>query len=155
MEKDSSLANSRRIAIIGSPNSGKSQIFSNLTGEYALVSNYPFSTISIKKASYSTPEGTCEVFDTPGIYSLLVQSEEGIAVRNLILSGEADVILQCIDANLLKQSLSLTAELLDLGIPLVITVNAIDETLKKGIWIDSVRLSQLLGVPVIDSVSYT
>lgn len=143
----------KKVVIVGPPNSGKSQIFSNLTGEYTLIANYPFSTISIKQASYPTPNGPCEVFDTPGIYSLLIQSEEGAAVRNMIFSGEVDVLLQCIDANRLKQSLSLTAELLELGIPMVVAVNAVDESARNGIWIDSNRLSKLLGCPVVESIA--
>jgi ferrous iron transport protein B len=143
----------RKILIVGPPNSGKSQLFSNLTGEYTLIANYPFSTISIKKASFPTAEGEFQLFDTPGIYSLFIQSEEGAAVRNMIFSGEVDILLQCIDANHLKQSLSLTAELSDLGIPMVIAINAVDESARKGIWIDAGKLSRILGIPVVESIA--
>lgn len=153
MDKFQPHSTGKKILIVGPPNSGKSQIFSNLTGKYTLIANYPFSTISIKQASYLTPKGPCEVFDTPGIYSLFIQSEEGKTVRKMIFSGEVDILLQCIDANRLKQSLSLTAELLDLGIPMVIALNAVDESVRNGIWIDSGRLSQILGCPVVESIA--
>jgi ferrous iron transport protein B len=146
-------AHGKRIVIIGPPNSGKSQIFSNLTGEYTLIANYPFSTINIQKASCSLSDAPCEIYDTPGIYSLLIQSEEGAAVRDMIFAGKVDILLQCIDAGRLKQSLSLTAELLGLGIPMVIAINAVDESARKGLWIDSGLLSRITGVPVVESIA--
>ena len=143
----------KNVLIIGLPNCGKSQIFSNLTGEYTLVANYPLSTINIKKA-FCTTEGYCyNILDTPGIYSLHIQSEEAYIVREKILSDEIDIIVQCLDANHLKQSLSLTAELTQLSIPMVLVLNAVDETLRKGMWIDSKRLSSIIGVPVVESIA--
>jgi len=71
----------------------------------------------------------------------------------MIFSGEVDILLLCLDANRLKQSLSLTAELIDLRIPMVVAVNAVDESARKGIWIDSVRLSQILGCQVVESIA--
>ncbi|MCX8027583.1 MAG: ferrous iron transport protein B [Thermodesulfovibrionales bacterium] len=141
------------IMIVGLPNSGKSQIFSNLTGRYALVANYPFSTINIKRADISTNDGNFRIYDTPGIYSLFIQSEEAISVRDKIFSGKVDIILQCIDANHLKQSLYLTAELMELRLPMVIALNAIDETTRKGVFIDAQRLSKIIGVPVVESIA--
>lgn len=143
----------KNVLIIGLPNCGKSQIFSNLTGEYTLVANYPLSTINIKRA-YCTTEGYCyNILDTPGIYSLHIQSEEASAVREKILSGDVDIIVQCIDANQLKQSLYLTAELTQLSIPMVLVLNALDETSRKGIFIDSKRLSNIIGTPVVESIA--
>ncbi len=143
----------KNVLILGLPNCGKSQIFSNLTGEYTLVANYPLSTINIKGA-FCTVEGYCyNIIDTPGIYSLHIQSEEASMVREKILSGDVDIIVQCVDANHLKQSLSLTAELTQLSIPLVLVLNALDETARKGIWIDSKKLSYIVGVPVVESIA--
>lgn len=139
--------------IIGLPNSGKSQIFSNLTGSYTLVANYPFSTINIKRSDITTNDGDFRIYDTPGIYSLFIQSEEAVSVRDKIFSGKIDIILQCIDANHLKQSLYLTAELMELNIPMVIALNAIDETTRKGVHIDASKLSKILGVPVVESIA--
>ena len=71
----------------------------------------------------------------------------------MMFSQNPYIIIQCIDANRLKHSLLLTADLLELGIPIIISLNAIDETAKKGMWIDSNVLSDILGVDVIESVT--
>ncbi|MHC4311372.1 MAG: FeoB small GTPase domain-containing protein, partial [Planctomycetota bacterium] len=123
----------KKIAIVGLPNTGKSQVFNNLTGEYALVANYPLTTVEMKRTRCEIGGEPYEVIDTPGLHCLYIHSEE--------------------DANQLKQSLTLTADLLELGIPIVISLNAIDETARRGVWIDSDRLSHLLGVPVVESIT--
>ncbi|MBF0319564.1 MAG: ferrous iron transport protein B [Nitrospirae bacterium] len=143
----------KKVAIVGLPNSGKSQIFNNLTGEYSIVANYPSSTIIVKKGQFSLGGEQYEVYDTPGLYCLFIHSEDELVVRDLIFTERPDVLLLCIDANLLKQSLALAADLMELNIPMVITINAIDETSKKGMWIDSDTLSQITGVPVIESIA--
>ncbi len=143
----------KTISIVGLPNTGKSQVFNNLTGEYALVANYPLTTVETKRVKCRINGELYEVIDTPGLHCLYIHSEEELIVRDMIFSEEPDVIVQCIDANRLKQSLTLTADLLELGIPMVISLNAIDETSRKGIWIDSTGLSRLLGVPVIESIA--
>ena len=143
----------KKIAIVGLPNTGKSQVFNNLTGEYTLVANYPLTTVEMKRTTCRIEGNSYEVIDTPGLHGLYIQSEEELIVRNMIFEETPDIILQCIDANQLKQSLTLTADLLELGIPMVISLNAIDETAKKGVWIDSAGLSRALGVPVIESIA--
>ncbi len=140
----------KKIAIVGLPNSGKSQIFNNLTGEYNIVANYPLTTIEPKRAHCQIRNHPCEVIDTPGLHCLYIHSEEELIVRDMIFSEKPDVIIQCIDTNRLKQSLVLTSDLLELGIPIVISLNAIDETMRKGIYIDSSGLSRFLGVPVVE-----
>ena len=143
----------KKIAIVGLPNTGKSQVFNNLTGTYTLVANYPLTTVKTERAGCNINGQSYEVIDTPGLHCLYIHSEEELVVRDMIFSEKPDVIVQCIDANQLKQSLTLTADLLELGIPMVISLNAIDETAKKGIWIDSGGLSHQLGVPVIESIA--
>jgi ferrous iron transport protein B len=152
-DNSSSSASVKRIAIVGLPNTGKSQIFNNLTGKYTLVANYPLTTVEITKTTCRIDGESYEVIDTPGLHCLYIHSEEELIVRDMIFKEAPDIILQCIDANQLKQSLTLTADLLELGIPMVISLNAIDETAKKGIWIDSTGLSRTLGVPVIESIA--
>ena len=147
--------NHKKVAIVGLPNTGKTQIFNNLTGQYSVVANYPLTTITIKRTHSHIRDQTYEVIDTPGLHSLYVDSEDEKVVRDLIFSEQPEVIIQCIDANQLKQSLSLTADLLELGIPMVIALNAIDETSRRGIWIDSSGLSRLLGIPVVESIAVT
>ena len=143
----------KKIAIIGLPNTGKSQVFNNLTGEYALVANYPLTTVEMKRTRCQIDGEPYEVIDTPGLHCLYIHSEEELIVRDMIFKEAPDIIIQCIDANQLKQSLILTADLLELGIPMVISLNAIDETARRGVWIGSSRLSRLLGVPVVESIT--
>jgi len=143
----------KKILIVGLPNTGKSLTFTNLTGEYAVAANSPMTTIQMKRARLTIGNQPYEVIDTPGLHYLRAFSEEEIQVRNFIFAEEPDVILQCIDANRLKQSLTLTVDLLALDLPLIISLNAIDETSRKGVWIDSDKLSRYLGVPVIESVA--
>ncbi|MHC4734479.1 MAG: FeoB small GTPase domain-containing protein, partial [Planctomycetota bacterium] len=152
-DNSSSSASGKRIAIVGLPNTGKSQVFNNLTGEYTLVANYPLTTVEMKKTRCRIDGQAYEVIDTPGLHCLYIHSEEELIVRNMIFKETPDIIIQCIDANQLKQSLTLTADLLELGMPMVISLNAIDETAKKGVWIDSAGLSRALGVPVIESIA--
>ena len=143
----------KKIAIVGLPNTGKSQIFNNLTGEYTLVANYPLTTVEMKRTKCEIHGEPCEVIDTPGLHCLYIHSEEELIVRDMIFKEAPDLVIQCIDANQLKQSLTLTADLLELGIPMVISLNAIDETARRGVWIDSSGLSRFLGVPVVESIA--
>jgi ferrous iron transport protein B len=153
MKKSSNSPSVKKILIVGLPNSGKSQVFNNLTGEYALVANSPLTTIEMKRGHCRIGNQLYDVIDTPGLHSLYIHSEEELVVRDAIFAEGPDVIIQCIDANRLKQSLTLTADLLTLGIPMVICLNAIDETARKGMWIDSGGLSRLLGIPVVESIA--
>ncbi|MBF0226376.1 MAG: ferrous iron transporter B [Desulfobacterales bacterium] len=143
----------KKIMIVGLPNTGKSLIFSNMTGKFTLVANSPITTIKLKKAFCKIYNEIYEVIDTPGLHSLYIHSEEELIVRNAIFSERPDIIIQCIDANLLKHSLNLTIDLLTLGVPLVICLNAVDETSRKGMWIDSDTLSRTLGIPVVESIA--
>ena len=143
----------KKIVIVGLPNTGKSQIFYNLTSEYTVVANYPLTTVEPKRTFCQIRNHSCEVIDTPGLHCLYIHSEEELIVRDMIFLEKPDVIIQCIDTNRLKQSLILTSDLLELGTPVVISLNAIDETARKGIWIDSRGLSLLLGVPVVELIA--
>jgi ferrous iron transport protein B len=152
-DKDRPESKGKRLVIVGLPNTGKSQVFNNLTGAHTLVANYPMTTVEVARARCRINEEDWEVIDTPGLHSLYVQSEEELAVRNILFEEPPDVILQCIDANQLKQSLNLTADLLELGLPLVISLNLIDQTTRSGIWTDSDMLRHKVGVPVIESIA--
>jgi len=141
----------KRIAIVGLPNSGKSQLFNSLTGAYDLVSNYPLTTIEIKRHRCVVSGLSWEVADTPGLHGLYIQSEEELAVRAHLYKEPPDILVQCVDANRFKESLLLTADLLGLGVPLVVVLTAVGETARRGVRLDAQRLSLLLGVPVVQS----
>ncbi|HIJ66134.1 MAG TPA: ferrous iron transport protein B [Candidatus Hydrogenedentes bacterium] len=146
-------AEKTKIAVVGLPNTGKSLIFNHLTRAYTVVANYPLTTVEIKRTDCLLNGRPCKIIDTPGLHCLSIHSEEELAIRDMIFEDLPDIIVQCIDANQLKQSLTLTSDLLELGVPMVVSLNAIDETARKGIWIDSTALSQLLGVPVIETIA--
>ena len=143
----------KKAVMVGLPNTGKTLIFNSLTGDYNLVANCPFTTIDSKKKTCLINDQTFELIDTPGIFKFHTYSESEIVTRDILFSGAPDLIIQCIDAGQLKQSLTLTADLLELNIPLVICLNAIDEISKKGIMIDSSALSKLLSVEVVESIA--
>ncbi len=142
-----------RVVLVGLPNVGKSQIFNRLTGRYAVVANYPMTTVTLERRPAFLGGQRHEVVDTPGLYGLTVYSEEGREVRALLYRERPTVVVQCVDANRLKSSLSLTADLLELEVPLVVALNAVDETTRRGIEIDARRLADLLGVQVVTLVA--
>jgi ferrous iron transport protein B len=143
----------KRLAIVGLPNTGKSQLFTELTGEYTLVANYPLTTVETKRKTVSIRGTRYEFIDTPGLHSLYLHSEEQEAVRDLLFEEPLDGLIQCIDANRLKQSLLLTLDLVELGIPMVIALNAVDETEAQGLKIQVQKLSQHLQVPIVEHVA--
>jgi ferrous iron transport protein B len=143
----------RRIALVGLPNSGKSQIFNRLTGKYAVVANYPMTTVTAERKPALIGGHWYEVVDTPGLHGLTIHAEEELEVRELLYRERPDVIVQCVDANRLKASLSLTADLLELEVPLVVALNAIDETTRRGVQIDARLLAERLGVQVVELVA--
>jgi len=153
MGNDIQPPDKKKIIIVGLPNTGKTQIFNNLTGKYGLVANCPLTTIEIRRSDCRINGQTYEVIDTPGLHGLYVDSEEELSVRDLIFSERPDVIIQCIDANQLKQSFTLSADLLELESPLLISLNALGETIRKGVWIDSKGLARFLHVPVVESAA--
>ena len=142
-----------KVMIVGLPNTGKSHIFNNLTGQYSVVANYPYTTLELQRGRCDVGDRAYEFIDTPGLHCFHVQSKQELVVRNAFLEEKPDLLIQCIDANRLKQSLRLTADLLELGIPFVICLNMVDETARKGIWVDSRCLSRRVGVPVIETVA--
>jgi len=141
------------LAIVGLPNTGKSQLFTELTGEYTLVANYPLTTVETKRKTVTIRGAKYELIDTPGLHSLYLHSEEQEAIRDLLFEGGLDGLIQCIDANRLKQSLLLTLDLVELGLPLVIALNAVDETEAQGLKVQVQKLSRHLQVPIVEHVA--
>ncbi len=143
----------RKAIIVGLPNTGKSQVFNNLTGEYTVVANYPMTTVETRSARTLIAGSEYEIIDTPGLHCLFIHSEEELLIRDTIFQVRPDLLIQCIDANRLGQSLFLTADLIELDIPIVISLNAMDETERQGVRIDADALARVLGVPVVESSS--
>ncbi len=141
----------KSIVVVGLPNSGKSQLCNSLTGTYALVSNYPQTTVAVSAHRVAVEGKAWEVTDTPGLHGLFIQSEEEMVVRALLFEHPPDVIVQCVDANRFRESLLLTADLLGLGVPMVLVLTAVGETARRGVQLDASSLGKMLGVPVVSS----
>jgi ferrous iron transport protein B len=141
------------VALVGSPNVGKSALFNRLTGRYVTVSNYPGTSVEIVRGTGWVGGQHVEILDTPGMYSLTSATEEQRVVRHFLLDGGADVLVQVIDAKNISRMLPLTLQLLELGRPLVVAVNMMDEAARLGIRVDTRGLSQRLGVPLVPIVA--
>ena len=143
----------RVIALVGQPNSGKSTLFNALTGYRAVASNFPGTTVELLRGKALVGGRPVEVVDLPGTYSLLAGDRAEELSRDFLISGEVDVVVNVVDASLLSRSLELTLELSELGLPMVVCLNMMDEAEHKGIKIDAEKLSDLLGVPVAETVA--
>jgi ferrous iron transport protein B len=144
-----------RVALVGSPNVGKSSLFRRLTGRYAAVSNYPGTSVELTRGHAHIGPVACDVVDTPGLHSLLPSTEEERVTRRLLLAGGADVVVHVIDAKNVALQLPLTLQLLELGRPLVLALNIADEAERLGVIIRHADLAQRLGVPVVPVVAIT
>jgi len=141
----------KRICIVGLPNSGKTQLCNSLTGAYALVSNYPQTTVEITTYRCTVDGEDWEVTDTPGLHGLYIQSEEEMVVRARLFTNAADVLVQCVDANRFRESLLLSADLLGLGLPLILVLTAVGESARHGRTIETRALARIVGAPVVSS----
>lgn len=138
----------KKIALVGAPNVGKSAIFNYLTSSYVTVSNYPGTTVDVARGDVKLDGNKYEIIDTPGIYSLTPLTDEERVTRQLLVSEPPDVVVHVVDAKNIRRMLSLTLQMLDAGLPVILNLNMIDESQKLGMRINSKRLSDILGIPV-------
>jgi ferrous iron transport protein B len=147
-------ARPRRIALVGNANVGKSVLFGRLTGRYAVVSNYPGTTVSVTTGRVALGGEVCELVDTPGVTALEgALSEDEQVARRIIDGGGADVVVQVSDARNLRRSLMLTSQLASSGRPMVLVLNMADEARAHGVLIDAEKLAARLGIPVVETVA--
>ncbi|SJZ86502.1 ferrous iron transport protein B [Selenihalanaerobacter shriftii] len=137
----------KKIVLAGNPNVGKSIFFNELTGIYVDVSNFPGTTLDISYGRYQDDV----VIDTPGVYGVSSFNDEEIVARDVII--EADVVLNVVDAVHLERDLFLTQQIIDMGIPVVVALNMMDEAENNGLEIDVDKLESTLGVPVVATVA--
>jgi len=143
------------LALAGNPNAGKTSIFNALTGSRQHVGNWPGKTVSKMEGTFRHGDIVGRLVDLPGTYSLSALSPEEVIARDYLLSGEADAIVNVVDATNLERNLYLTAQLLELGMPLVLALNVSDSARAQGIRIDLDRLSVLLGrTPIVETVGH-
>ncbi|MFN4180726.1 MAG: FeoB small GTPase domain-containing protein [Armatimonadota bacterium] len=145
----------KRVALVGSPNVGKSLIFNRLTGIYVTVSNYPGTTVEIFRGRTYIESVLYEIIDTPGMYSLLPSSEEERVARRLLMEERPDVIVHVVDAKNLERMLALTLQLVEADFPTVVALNMMDEAEKFGVRIDTEILSNILCLPVVPVIATT
>jgi ferrous iron transport protein B len=137
------------IAVAGNPNSGKTTLFNALTGSNQYVGNWPGVTVEKKEGVLI---GFPEVIlvDLPGIYSLSTNSLEEELARDYLLESNPDAIINIVDGTNLERNLYLTTQLAELGIPMVLAINMMDEVEKSGAKIDGAALGKAFGVPVVE-----
>lgn len=143
----------KKVALVGNPNVGKSVLFNALTGAYVTVSNYPGTSVEVSRGSATIGGEHCEIIDTPGMYSLLPITEEERVAREILLNESPDVVLHVLDARNLERMLTMTLQLIDAQLPVVLVVNILDEAERMGLSIDIELLQEKLGIPVIGAAT--
>src|SRR5450432_3187565 len=147
------------LALVGTPNSGKTSLFNALTGSRQKVANYPGVTVERKTGAFVTPTGRqISLVDLPGTYSLRGRSPDEEITRDVVLGrfpDEAlpDLVLCVADSTNLRLTFRLVLELKQTGRPLILVLNMFDIAQRRGVSIDIDRLSAALGVPVVTSVA--
>ena len=143
-----------RIALVGNPNVGKSVVFGRLTGRYVTVSNYPGTTVAVTRGRSTVGAEVCDIIDTPGVNALEGPlSEDEKVTRDLLRGGGVELVVQIADARNLRRALTLTSQLADVGLPMILVLNMIDEARARGVDVDAAGLSDELGIPVIEAVA--
>lgn len=144
------------ISLIGNPNCGKTTVFNALTGSRQRVGNWPGVTVDKKTGNFSYDGHDIEVVDLPGIYSVTptsVSGEDEVVARNYLLSGEAQVVVNIIDASNLERNLYLTSQLIEMGVPVLVVVNMLDIAKQHKIKLDLKALENQLGCPVVGLIA--
>jgi ferrous iron transport protein B len=141
------------IALAGNPNCGKSALFNRLTGIRQTTGNWPGVTVDRKEGRFELEGNETAVVDLPGIYSLDASSIDEQVTRDYLLSREATLIINIIDAANLERNLYMTVQLLEMGVPVVVALNMMDVARNRGIRIDIDLLSEKLGCPVVPIVA--
>jgi len=144
-------------AIIGNPNSGKTTLFNRLTGSQQTTGNWPGVTVEQKFGAFQLTDHHFNVIDLPGLYSMENDSHSGLdeqVARDYLFTQKPDLVLNVVDATSLERQLFLTAQLLHMGLPVVVVLNRMDLLKERNLQIDTAQLSQELGCPVIPVSSY-
>jgi ferrous iron transport protein B len=141
-----------RIALVGNPNVGKSILFHRLTGQYVTVSNYPGTTVEITQGVTRAIPGAI-IIDTPGIVAFPARSEDEAVTARVLLQDPLQAVLQVGDAKNLRRTLHLTIQLAEMGLPIVLALNMMDEAEARGLKLDSSAIADALGVPVVSTIA--
>ena len=142
-----------RIALAGNPNCGKTTLFNAYTGSRQHVGNYPGVTVDRKEGTICVDNTPVTLVDLPGTYSLTAYSQEELVARDELSLGRVDAVIDCADASALERNMLLTVQMMEMGMPVVLACNMMDEARKAGIHIDMQKLSEQLGTPVLPIVA--
>jgi ferrous iron transport protein B len=140
-----------KVALGGQPNCGKSTIFNLVSGIEQHIANYPGVTVDKKTGFFNYEDYKIEMVDLPGTYSFSSYSLEERVAKEFIIDEKPDVIVNVLDASNIKRNLYLTFQLLEIGIPVVVVLNMMDVATRRGMEIDSKKISSMLGCPVIEA----
>lgn len=143
------MFDNKTIVLAGNPNVGKSVLFSRLSKVYAAASNFPGTTVELLEADFEQGR----IIDSPGVYGVSDLSAEERVTRDVLFRG--DYIINVLDATHLERDLFFTLQLIDMGLPVIVFINMMDEARDRGLTIDRDLLSDLLGVPVVAGAAQT
>jgi ferrous iron transport protein B len=141
------------LGIAGNPNCGKTTMFNALTGARQHVANWPGVTVEKKIGHIDTGTDTIELVDLPGTYSLTAYTQEELVSRNFLVDERPEVVIDVMNADALERNLYLAVQIMELGVPLVLGLNMMDEVRSSGKSIDSAKLSKLSGCAVVETVA--
>ena len=144
------------VAVVGNPNCGKSTLFNALTGATQKVGNWPGVTVEKRVGRFLLEDQPVDVVDLPGVYligSADAGSQDERVARDFVMSGEADLVLNIVDASNLERNLYLTTQLIELGVPMLVVLNMMDMAKADGVEIDIDELSKRLGCPVMPTIA--
>ena len=143
------MSNTPVVALLGQPNSGKSTIFNMITGSHQHVGNWPGKTVDKKEGTFKIDGKQMVLVDLPGSYCLSAGSDEEVITRDYITKGNADLVLVMADASQLKRSLYMLADFVGIHVPAVLVLNMMDVAKGQDINIDTKKLAEKLGIPVV------
>ena len=141
------------LALAGNPNVGKSSLFNRLTGMGVVTANYPGKTVEVQLAETRFANRRIGIVDLPGTYELGGITEDQWVARQALLDGAPDAVVLVVDATNLARNLYLGLQIMDLGLPMVIALNVVDQAQARGIQVDPRRLEEILGSPVVATVA--
>ena len=140
-----------KVALAGQPNCGKSTIFNMVSGINQHIANYPGVTVDKKVGRFEYDKQKIEMTDLPGTYSFSSYSLEERVAKDFIIDEKPDVIVNVVDASNIKRNLYLTFQLLEIGIPVVVVLNMMDVAERRGVKIDTQKISEMLGCIVVSA----
>jgi len=141
------------IGLSGNPNCGKTTMFNALTGSHQHVGNWPGVTVETKMGHAHVGDVEVDIVDLPGTYSLTAYSEEEKAARNFLIGTRPAAVIDVLNADALERNLYLAVQILELGVPLVLALNMMDEVRRHGKDIDTALLTELTGCPAVETVA--